>query len=167
MERINYLFLIVLLSCLFTGLSSCDDSPVFPSQPKVGYIDITPREVQEGDSVLVTFRFQDGDGDLGSSSNEDGNLVLFDSRAIEGRVPLNLGENAYSLPSLTPDAKNPSIQGELTVMLSFMVRLPDVPANEPDSVRFQIILTDRAGNVATPIEGNDERIWTDYVYIYP
>lgn len=167
MERNYHLVLAALLVGLLITLSSCDDSPVFPAEPKVEYLDIFPREVQVGDSVLITFRFQDGDGDLGTNDGETTNLTLLDSREVEGRVPDGFGVNPYTLPSLTPDAKNPSIQGEVTVKINSMVRLPDVARGEPDSVRYQIILIDRAGNQATPISGNEEAIWTDYVYVYP
>jgi len=168
MERKSYLTALGLLSFLLIWLSGCDDSPVFPVEPKVEFIDIQPREVRHAssDSVLVTIRFQDGDGDLGilpGDPDSVANLILLDSRYSEGRIPEEeFARNPFLIPTLTPDAKNPSIQGEITVKLSFLVSMI---RDEDDSIRYQILLRDRAGNVATPIDGDEEAVWTDYIRI--
>jgi len=148
-------------------VSGCDREPVFPVEPQIEFLDIQPREVQQfTDSILVTFRFQDGDGDLGSSDPDDPNLILLDSRFSEGRIANQRdAENTFAIPSLTPEAKNPSIQGEITVKLVFPVVLPDIPLGGRDSVRYQIKFYDRSGNLATNIEDGEEVVWTDYIYI--
>jgi hypothetical protein len=166
MERKSYLTVLGLLALLLTWLSGCDDSPVFPVEPKAEFVDIQPRELlsNAGDSVLVTIRFQDGDGDLGALGPDSANLILLDSRFSEGRIPTEeLAQNPFTIPSLTPDAKNPSIQGEITVKLQFIVSL--LPEGQRDSIRYQVILRDRAGNLATPLDGGEEAIWTDYIYV--
>lgn len=167
MKRKSYLTALGLLSFLLVWLSGCDDSPVFPAEPKVEFIDIQPREVRHAstDSVLVTIRFQDGDGDLGSlpGDPDPGNLILMDSRFSEGRIDdEEIAKNPFTIPTLTPDAKNPSIQGEITVKLSFLVSMI---RDEDDSIRYQILLRDRAGNIATPIDGGEEAVWTDYIRV--
>lgn len=139
---------------------SCNQDPFFPVEPKIEFVSISPTEVRSGvDSILITFRFQDGDGDLGSEGNP--NLHLIDSRVDLG-LPLDRATNPYTLPDLTPDARNPSIQGEITIKMDFTVVLP--PAAEQD-VRFQIKLWDRAGNLATPIDGTEGPIYTDYIKV--
>lgn len=166
MARLSHLFL--MLAPLLLWLSGCDDSPVFPVEPKIEFLNLTPREVVQGDSVLITFSYQDGDGDLGSLGDGETNLVLVDSRFGEGRIDsLVFARNEFSLPNLQPGAKRPSIQGEITVQLSFLtwVAGPGLGPNDLDSVRYQILLTDRDGNVATALNGSEETVWTDYVYI--
>lgn len=157
------------LPLMMLAVGACDNGPVFPSEPKVAYLDIQPREVvQLQDSILITFQFQDGDGDLGiidldNASNVESNLILVDSRFGEGRITQQQAENFYNLPSLTPEARNPSIQGEITVKLSPTVIIP--PGINSDSVRFQIKLFDRAGNLATPLDGSEQAVYTDYIRI--
>ncbi len=170
MEQKSYLTALGLLFFLPMWLSGCDDSPVFPAEPKVEFIDIQPREVRHAssDSVLVTLRFQDGDGDLGSLVGDPdsvANLILLDSRYSEGRITEEaFARNPFIIPTLTPDAKNPSIQGEITVKLNLLLSFR--PVGEYDSIRYQIILRDRAGNIATPIDGGEEAVWTDYVRVF-
>ena len=150
-------------------IGSCDTEPVFSPNPKIAFIDIQPREVvQLRDSILITFRFQDGDGDLGRDPNSDNpndnsNLILLDSRFGEGRITELQASNVYTLPNLTPQARNPSIQGEITINLPPTAIIP--PRFGDDSVRYQIKLYDRAGNLATPIDGSEGAIYTDYIKI--
>lgn len=153
-------FLILPLLLVMMVLFSCNQEPFFPVEPKIEFVSISPQEVKSGvDSILITFRFQDGDGDLGSEGAP--NLQLIDSRVDQG-LPLDRATNPYTVPDLTPDARNPSIQGEITIKMDFTVVLP--PASEQD-VRFQIKLWDRAGNLATPIDGTEGPIYTDYIKV--
>lgn len=160
----------IILSLLTLLTWACDDGPVFPVEPKIAFLDIQPREViQLEDSILITFRFQDGDGNLGilnadNDGNSQPNLILIDSRFGEGRITEEQARNPYNLPSLTPDARNPSIQGEITIKLPPTVMIPPIARNY-DSVRFQIKLYDRAGNLATPIDGSEQAVYTEYIRI--
>ncbi|MEM7658940.1 MAG: hypothetical protein AAF399_22645 [Bacteroidota bacterium] len=148
---------------LLLGLISCQNDPVFPVQPRIEFIDIQPKVVRQyQDSIIVRFRFQDGDGDLGALEDGEINLHLIDSRINNGLTEVQ-ATNVYSIQNLTPDARNPSIQGEIKVKMDFTILLP---GEEEQDIRYQIKLWDRAGNLATPIEEGAERaIYTDYITI--
>lgn len=157
----QYIFLVAcLVLSIFAG---CTNEPVFPVQPKIEFVDIQPKDVREyKDSIYVTFKFQDGDGNLG---NDDGtvNLELIDSRT---ELTVAQATNTFSVLNLTPDAKNPSIQGEITVKIPFTVVIP-LPNNVEDTLRYQIKFWDREGNLATPLNGDpDNAIYTDYIRVY-
>lgn len=156
-------FLIQVSSLLLLLPAACDREPVFPIQPKIEFVDIRPKVVKQlQDSIFVVFRFQDGDGDLGALQDGDINLHLIDSRINSGLTEAQ-ATTQLSVPNLTPDARNPSIQGEITVKLPFTALQPGFNEQE---FRLQIKFWDRAGNLAMPISNNGESgVYTEYIKV--
>ncbi|WNJ19570.1 hypothetical protein [Pontibacter sp. G13] len=144
-------------------ISSCDQGPVFSEIPAIEFIDIQPKEVRQWqDSILVTFRFEDGDGDLGEANDTSASIALIDSRVNDG-ISERDATQTFRLPNLVSDAKNPSIQGEITVRIPFTVIRPPALA---ETIRYEIRLWDQAGHAATPINGDsDDGVFTDYIII--
>ncbi len=156
----RYLVIFFTIGLLF--FAGCDRSPVFPVEPTIEFLDIQPREARHlKDSIVVSFRFQDGDGDLGAVNNSEYNLWLIDSRFEDGSLTQAQAYNSYTIMNLTPDARKPSIQGEIIVTIPFTANLPGVLEEE---IRYEIVLKDRAGNQATDLEGNS-RVYTDFIKI--
>lgn len=60
-------FLIMGSGFLFQG---CFDPPEFPLEPKISYKSIEYSSQEGPDSLILTFNFEDGDGDIGLSSDE-------------------------------------------------------------------------------------------------
>lgn len=143
-------------------LTACSDSPVFPLEPEIEFVSITPGPVKQFSNdtlVRITFHYQDGDGDLGYEGQEDvSNLFIRDLRTA---IPDSVSLLTYSIPSLTPETRKPSIQGEISVDLP---PLPHssffVPGSQENEARFEIYIVDRAGNVSNAIV-------TDPVIIIP
>lgn len=138
--------LILILPLL--ALASCDDSPVFPVTPEISFLTISPSESEQftTDGLQLRLRYQDGDGDLGYEGQEKTtNLFVTDLRAAFANNPART--TAYSIPSLTPDTRKPSIQGEITVT---MLTPPWEPSEEP--LVFEVYMVDRAGNVSNVIQ---------------
>ena len=53
------------------GLVSCFDPPEFADEPFIAYDNIRFRPVDgASDSLILSFRFEDGDGDIGLGSEE-------------------------------------------------------------------------------------------------
>ncbi len=142
MKLIRHSYLLLALLA-FTG---CETDPVFPDQPKISFVSITPEVATAftADEIQVTIHYEDGDGDLGYVGDPVNNLFLTDMRAAfvgnPGRV------SGFSFESLTPDTKNPSIQGDITVTLTTP---PYDVAEEP--LKFEIYLVDRAGHESNRI----------------
>ncbi|MEM7367423.1 MAG: hypothetical protein AAF587_02410 [Bacteroidota bacterium] len=162
MKRKN-LSILTFVPLLLLAVVSCSNDPVFPLEPRIEFLDIHPKVVtQYQDSIIIRFRFQDGDGDLGAIEEGDINLRLIDSRVGNGLTETQ-ATLAYSIPNLTPDVKNPSIQGEIKIKVDFTIVLPGFTEQE---IRYQIKFEDRAGNLATPIEeGVESAVYTDYITI--
>ncbi len=137
---------IILLPLLL--LMACDDSPVFPLEPEITFVSISPEQATQftADEIQLTFRYQDGDGDLGYEGAEKvNNLYITDTRAFFATNPART--TAYSIPSLTPDTRKPSIQGEITISI---LTPPAEPNAEP--LIYEVYLVDRAGNISNLIQ---------------
>jgi len=177
MKRIQAIGLLGLLGVVFAMLVGCtSDDPIFPDEPTITFESITPTEVRptsgltDSTAFTVTLSFTDGDGDLGRASSAD-NTPNFFMQDLREELPafivnaqnqvdtVYFGELSFILPDLTPDARNPSIQGEIRLNLSAQVgRLresgeilnavdfPEEWATEVDTLSFSIYVLDRAGN---------------------
>lgn len=131
----------------FAAITGCDTDPVFPVEPNISFVSITPEEATQftSDEIQIVFHYEDGDGDLGNEDDQVSNLFLEDTRLAFANNPGRI--SAFSFPSLTPDAKNPSIQGNFTVTMS----TPPYESSEEPLV-FKIYIVDRAGHVSNTIE---------------
>ncbi len=129
-------------------LIACDDSPVFPLEPEIFFVGISPEQATQytADEIQLTIRYQDGDGDLGYEGSERiNNLYITDTRSFFATNPSRTA--AYSIPSLTPDTRRPSIQGEITISIM-------TPPAEPNAelLVYEVYLVDRAGNMSNVIK---------------
>jgi hypothetical protein len=131
----------------FLLLVACDDKPVFPNEPEITFVSITPTVATQftADEIALTFHYQDGDGDLGYDGDPVNNLFIIDTRAAFANNPGRI--TAFSFESLTPDTRKPSIQGEISVVLT----TPPYEVSEEPLV-FDVYITDRAGNVSNVIQ---------------
>lgn len=128
-------------------LTACDDSPVFPLEPEIQFVSITPSVATEftADQIKLTFHYQDGDGDLGYEGDPTKNLFIEDRRAAFAGDSARF--TAYSFESLTPDTRKPSIQGEISILLTTP---PYEPTEEP--LVYGVYIVDRAGNRSNVVE---------------
>lgn len=128
-------------------LLGCDDSPVFPETPEIAFVSISPEQATQftTDEISLTFRYQDGDGDLGYLGTEKiNNLFVTDTRQFFASNPART--TGYAIPSLTPDTRKPSIQGEITIT---MLTPPWEPNEEP--LVFELYIVDRSGNISNVV----------------
>lgn len=147
------IFALSLLALLF--IASCDDTPVFPIEPRIEFVSITPEVGTQltADEIVLTFSYQDGDGDLGYEGDATNNLFVEDMRAAFAGIPGRI--SSYSFESLTPDTRKPSIQGNITItMLTPLYESSEEPAV------FEVYIVDRAGHKSNVIQ-------TDPITILP
>ena len=135
--------LIPLVFLLFAG---CNDAPVFPIEPEVTFVSITPTLATQftADQIELKIRYQDGDGDLGYDGDPVNNLFIVDTRAAFVSNPGRI--TAFAFASLTPKTKKPSIQGEMKVLLT----TPPYEATQEPLV-YDVYISDRAGHVSNVI----------------
>ena len=136
--------------CLLLGLAACSSEPVFDTTPEIEFLEITPTEIQQlTGEFTVSIRFQDGDGDLGNNNSENTNLYVADTRAVFD----TLEPSGFSVPNLTPDTKNPSIQGTISIQVPAppLTRFLTGIGPLEELTTFRIWMVDRAGNISNEI----------------
>ncbi len=147
--------LAVILLSLFPLINACDSDVGFGDSPEIEFVDIQPRRAtQFQDSIVIAISFKDGNGDLGIDDNAVKSLFVVDNRPW---IPENQNEQTFNLPFLTPDTKNPAIQGTITFQLQPTVIRPGSGLSE-EPTTFDVYIVDRSDN-----ESN--RITTDTIMI--
>lgn len=112
------------------------------------------------DSVILTVKFQDGDGDLGLNEKEkttaelknDFNYIIRIFRKKKGVFTEFIPSVPYSgyFPRLKADGKIGPIEGTIDYSIDFPQ--PFTPVK--DSLKFQITIKDRAGNISNTTESS-------------
>lgn len=111
------------------------------------------------DSLYVRFSFEDGDGDIGLRSDEEGNNVIM----IDNRTGDQYG--VFKTPILPDQGSSNGVKGEieLLVFTACCTYPPSIPSCEPnppdefaiDTLTLTITLIDRAGNLSNAIVTDD------------
>ena len=119
---------------LFTGCKK-DDSE-FPVEPKIEIVSISPATpTQYLDPVIITIKYEDGDGDLGENNDVVKNCFVTDNRigiTYEYRIK-QLGPTDASIP----------ITGNVNIDIGGQV-LTD--SSSQQNVSFTVYVVDRAGH---------------------
>lgn len=145
-------------------LSSCYKEPSFSLEPSIEFnsirkfIRIDQFTTAKKDSVVMTIKFQDGDGDLGLNTEEIGkaqqtnnfNYVIKSYRRVKGNFQeyQSLIPISGFFPRLKDDGKVGPIEGTLSYSMNFEHAF--IP--KKDTVKFQIHIKDRAGNTSNVVD---------------
>ena len=149
--------LVSLLAALF--FAACVQAPIYPDEPVIKYVSINKNTITQGsvtageDTLVVTFSFTDGDGDLSQEDSID--IFFVDSR--QG------AELPFRFPLIAEEGAGNGISGEVTVRMRSQ---PTVLCcnylngdnsctphpGEQDTVVFSIQIRDRAFNYSNIIE---------------
>lgn len=104
------------------------------------------------DSAVYLFGFTDGDGDLGSEDSAEFNCFLnYYEKDGDSMKLYPAFQREYRLPSLTPNAKNKAIEGEI----SLTIKPAPIFNILNDSVyQWGCFIRDRAGNESDEIKSS-------------
>lgn len=106
--------------------------------PEISNLLVTPASVQEfADSVLISFDYADGNGDLGHPDPNVATLTVKDSR-------LEFADH-YHLQPLSPPNSAVQIKGRLTIKLNNLFVLGN---SATEKLQFSVQLRDMAGNMS-------------------
>ena len=144
-------------------LAGCLETTSFPDEPEITFQDF----VQYPDSAIVTIGFTDGDGNVGLNKADttgsyctngclfywnffceyyekvDGEWV---HQFIDWTDPDEL-PFYYRVPRVVPTGQNPSLEGEIEVVMKPFYYL----ISENDTARFEIRIADRDLNVSNTV----------------
>lgn len=158
---------------ILLGLFACEQDQKFGDEPNLQWREASIRYL--GDSadnrrvIDLTVYFTDGDGDIGreGSSNSDTcdldnysrfleryDLFIYYFEKVAGQYreipPTDSCLPFHNiLPNLTPEGQNKTLEGDITTPFDYA----NYPVNNTDSIRFELMLVDRAGHQSKRIIG--------------
>lgn len=145
---VKYCFLFICVLSLFNCKKKA--KAVVDPVPTIELISINPSNVTEfKDSISITIKYKDANGDLGDENPDDLSLEIKDSRLSKA--------DYYHVKPLAPNTgKDIPIEGELRIKLNSMFLLG---TGTKESATLNIKFKDRAGNwsnevVSSPITIN-------------
>lgn len=164
MSKQHFKGLIFLVVGIF-ALSSCYKEPNFSLTPEIEFDSIT-KDIRldqytggKKDSIIVSVKFKDGDGDLGFNAEEIGskvpqtdyNYVVKSFRKIKGVFTQYTTSETLSgfYPRLKTDDKTGPIEGKLSYRIELYTAFSPF---KKDTVKFEVFIKDRAGNKSNTIE---------------
>jgi hypothetical protein len=162
MKKVSELFILLVSGFLM----SCYKEVSFDVKPAIEFkslkkeIRIDQFAGSKKDSVVLTIKFQDGDGDLGLNEKEktaaeltnDFNYIIRIFRKKKGVFAEFVPDVPYSgyFPRLQADGKTGPVEGTIDYSIDFPH--PFTPVK--DSLKFEITIKDRSGNVSNTTESD-------------
>lgn len=132
-------------------LISCVEDGEFENTPNLTFKGYEVFETNSViDSAVYTFKFEDGDGDIGSEDSTEFNcFLIYEELHNDSVITFEDIENrTYSLPNLTPKAKDKSIEGEI----SLKIKPAPIYNIQTDSLyRYSCYIIDRSGKISNTI----------------
>lgn len=132
----------ILLLVSFSDCKKKKQETVGNDPPSIELVSVTPSNVKEfKDSITVTFKYKDINGDLGDDNPDELSLEVKDSRLQKA--------DGYHVQPLAPDiGKDIPIEGELKLKLNSMFLLG---GGTTETSILTIKVKDRAGNWSNEI----------------
>lgn len=136
------LILVLLAVLLF---SSCEKNEV-SKIPQIVFLQLSPSIIDAGsDTAFLQFSVRDGDADLGVSPGANKYDIFIKDMRFD-----SIGFVGYYFPDINPGILDPTrgITGTCTFLFTpqLLYMRPDALHNKFDTARFEVYITDRAGN---------------------
>lgn len=154
--RIPYLLLAT--AVIGIALVTCVNPPDYPDEPVIEYQSISKNLLLQSslgsDSVIITFSFTDGDGDLGFQDDSESIFI------VDGRDSFQ--KPSYRIPYIEQQGAGNGISGEISIVLptTCCIYAPNpIPPCEVaiapqtfDTVFYYIYIKDRKGHLSNTIQ---------------
>jgi hypothetical protein len=150
----KYKLILLLIIPMAFVLQKCQKAPDFPIVPAITFESFNKTTIAIGiDSLILKFKFTDGDGDIGFNQSEyagnDSSVLITDVRV--GKLDYT---QAYNPPHIPEKGSFKQISGRMTIDLTRICTCrPDHLI--ADTVLYRIKIYDRAGHqsnvVTTPL----------------
>lgn len=155
-----YIFILCILAVMLT---SCFNEPDYPDTPSIAFESIQShyRPGKGGDSIPLVISFRDGNGDLGEDDTIRKNCFVTAFKKQDGRYTQVVFLTSYNLNGSFPrlnTGSNSSLEGRITYSIPFFYLFRGYyhpVLNPKDTVKFQVQISDRAGNKSNIVETSD------------
>lgn len=140
---ITYSLLVLVTGVVF--ISSCKKSDEATNTPVISDLTITPDTAVEFiDTLIISFKYVDRNGDLGEPNPNVNSISVKDSRL----------ENPdwYHLKPLAPLDANVPIEGTLQIKLNNLFIIGNAPS---ETLNFTVQIQDREGNISNELFSHD------------
>ena len=127
----------LLLALIFISCTKDDESSEeLSNEPSISFVSLDPLEVQNfNNSVTLTIKYKDNNGDLGFEDPDVFSLYVKDARLDTA--------DYYHVPPLAPLGKNLIAEGQLDIVLNSMFILGN---GDQEFAALSVKIKDRAGN---------------------
>lgn len=132
-------------------MNSCSDEDTYPVTPEIAFKSLEIfNNAAQNDSVVLTFSFTDGDGDIGTPTIDTVSrdvFVKFYEKVNGVFVLFNdpFGAFNYRIPYLEPRGNNKSLKGDIRINVDYN------PFIINDTVKYELYMKDRAGHSSNTI----------------
>jgi len=147
---INKRKIAALLLLLSAGMVACDDDETYPVTPEIAFRSLEKFvSVSQSDSLVLTFSFTDGDGDIGSPESDparrDVFVKLFEKKNGVFEEAILAAPLEYRIPYLTPRGNNKSLKGDVRINIDYNILQPN------DTIFYKVYIKDRADRKSNEI----------------
>ncbi len=133
----KYFFLLILCTCVLFSCKKKKKSEALAPEPVIELVNVTPTNIEQfTDSVLVTIKYKDNNGDIG----DEYSLSVKDSRLVNA--------DWYHVQPLAPLGHELKFEGTIQVKINTMFLLGN---GTQEFSTLSIKLKDRAGNWSNEI----------------
>lgn len=167
----KHFYIVIFLLGLWT-LAACTTKPNFPLEPRIEFVSISKNTVNQGDTLSISLKFEDGDGNLGKdpglSANCGSNVCEFDSDTTCFKDPffgaflIDMRDSCFArtnLPNFEPNGKIKAVSGELILITPpLFCKLGSCATCTEDTLVYQVIVKDLVQNYSNAV-------FTDTIYI--
>ena len=133
------------------GTISCTKEDTYPVTPEISFKSLEIFKNGSGkDSLLLTFTFSDGDGDIGTWEGDTVNRDVFVSmfemqNGVFVKFNDPFGAFNYRIPFLKPRGNNKSLKGDIEINIDYNIFQPN------DTIRYELYMKDRADHISNTI----------------
>lgn len=133
----------VLMAVLSLVIIACDDDETYPVTPEITFKSLEKFvNVAQSDSLVLTFSFTDGDGDIGSPVSDparrDVFVRLFERKNGVFEEAVLAAPLEYRIPYLTPRGNNKSLIGDVKINIDYNILQTN------DTIFYKVYIKDRA-----------------------
>ncbi len=141
----KYLCAATIFCAALFSIAGCKKKDTNPVNPSISFVSVSDNTVEQfNNSVIVTFDYEDWQGDLGETDPDNYSLRLKDSRLT--------GFDWYHIPPMTPELKELHVKGTYLLELNPLFLMGN---GSQESTSLTIQIRDRAGNwsneITTPL----------------
>lgn len=145
LPNIRILYFLGILSLL----NACLNPDSYPPEPEITNITLNKQSIQNlNDNFVITLTFQDGDGNLGTTeAMPDANVFVIDRRDqfVTNYAFADISGGGEQAISGTIDI---TINSECCRVISGIPCTPQANYPPTDSVQYDVVIKDRAGNLS-------------------